>query len=117
MNRSMSTPIRSINAAYAVAGQVSAADFPAIAAQGFATVINNRPDGEAVDQPLNRDLELAALAAGLQYVYLPVVGGGMTPDKVAAMREALATASGPVLAFCRSGARSTQLYELAQRGV
>lgn len=112
----MSTPIRSINAAYAVAGQLSADEFPAIAAQGYATVINNRPDGEVADQPLNRDLELAAQAAGLHYVYLPVVGSGMTPEKVAALREALATAPAPVLAFCRSGARSTRLYELAQSG-
>jgi uncharacterized protein (TIGR01244 family) len=42
----------------AVSPQIAKADLGALAAQGFRAVINNRPDGEAVDQP-----ESAALAA------------------------------------------------------
>ncbi len=82
---------------------------------GFATLINNRPDGEGGSgQPTSHDIELAALAAGLHYVYLPVVAGAITPAQALAMRQALANAPVPVLAFCRSGARSAQLYALAQ---
>jgi uncharacterized protein (TIGR01244 family) len=98
-----------------VAAQLSVHDLPAVAAQGFRTVINNRPDGEGgPGQPDSREFEAAAQALGLHYVYLPVVSGAITTlTQAQAMREALATAPGPVLAFCRSGARSAQLYSLA----
>ena len=105
---------RSLTSTFSVAAQLSPADLPAMAAQGFKTVINNRPDGEGGDaQPLSADLQQAALAAGLHYVYLPVVSGAVTPANVGALRDALASAPVPVLAFCRSGARSAQLHSLA----
>nr|WP_233574710.1 sulfur transferase domain-containing protein [Acidovorax sp. 106] len=62
------------------------------------------------------DLARAAQAAGLQYVYLPVVGGAITAEQAQAMGELLHTMPAPVLAFCRSGARSAQLFSLAQAG-
>ncbi len=107
--------IRQVNAAFSVAGQRKIGDLAAVAAQGFATLINNRPDGEGGSaQPLSRDIEQAALAAGLHYVYLPVVPCAITPAQALAMRETLASAPAPVLAFCLSGNRSAQLYTLAQ---
>lgn len=105
---------RILTPTFSVSAQLSPADLPAMAAQGYKTVINNRPDGEGGDaQPLSADLQRAALAAGLHYVYLPVVSGALTPADVGAMRDALASAPAPVLAFCRSGARSAQLHGLA----
>lgn len=111
----MAAPIRYLNAAFAVTAQITVDDVAEIAAQGFTTLINNRPDGEGGSaQPLSRDIEQAARATGLHYVYLPVVSGAITPAQAVAMRQALATAPAPVLAFCRSGARCAQLYQLAQ---
>jgi uncharacterized protein (TIGR01244 family) len=111
----MSIAIRPLNPAFAVTAQLTEADIPALAAQGFATLINNRPDGEGgSNQPLSSDLEQAAKAAGLRYVYLPVVSGAITAEQALAMKQALANEPAPVLAFCRSGARSSQLYSLAQ---
>jgi uncharacterized protein (TIGR01244 family) len=99
---------------FATAPQLQPADMAAVAAQGFKTVINNRPDGEGgAEQPLSADVAAAAQAAGLQYHYLPVVGGQITSDQAQAMATLLAAAPAPVLAFCRSGARSTQLRQLA----
>lgn len=95
-----------------VAGQLSPADLAEAKAQGFALVINNRPDGEAPDQPAGAVMADAAAAAGLGYVELPVAGGFSMPQ-VEAMAAALAGADGPVLAFCRSGTRSTNLWALA----
>ena len=60
-------------------------------------------------------MQAAAVAAGLHYVYLPVVPGSITPEQAVAMKQALDAAQQPVLAFCRSGARSTQLFMLAQQ--
>lgn len=111
----MAAPIRYLNAAFAVTAQLTVGDVPGLAAQGFTALINNRPDGEGGSaQPLSRDIEQAARTADLHYVYLPVVSGAITPAQAVAMRQALATALAPVLAFCRSGARSAQLYQLAQ---
>ncbi|MFM1979873.1 MAG: hypothetical protein RLZ68_1138 [Pseudomonadota bacterium] len=101
---------------FAVAAQMDANMVADVVAQGFKTLVNNRPDFEGgPDQPLSRSVEAAARAAGLHYVYLPVVGGAITPAQVQAMREAMRDAPQPVLAFCRSGARSAQLYALTQQ--
>jgi uncharacterized protein (TIGR01244 family) len=96
-----------------VAGQIRPDDVAAIAAQGVTMIVNNRPDGEEYGQPLAAEIEDAARAAGIGYCHIPVAGG-FSQDQVAAMVEALEAAEGPVLAFCRSGTRSTFLWALAQ---
>jgi len=98
----------------AAAGQILPTDIPAIAAHGFKTVINNRPDGEGGPaQPSSAALAEAAQAAGLAYVHLPVVSGQLTPQQVMDMASTLRQAGGPVFAFCRSGARTEHLFRLA----
>src|SRR5450631_1023708 len=90
----------------AAAGQIAPGDIAAIAAHGFKTVINNRPDGEGGPvQPSSADIQSAAQAAGLGYAHLPVVSGQLTPAQVDEMARYLQTAATPVFAFCRSGAR------------
>ena len=112
----MSLPIRPVTPNFAVAAQLAPGDLAAVAAMGFKTVINNRPDLEGgPDQPASTAMQAAAEAAGLAYVYLPVVSGAYTPEQIRAMRDTLDSATEPVLAFCRSGARSTQVYMLAQQ--
>ena len=59
-------------------------------------------------------VEAAATAAGLAYRHLPVDGAWQSPEQIAAMAALLKELPGPVLAFCRSGARSTKLYQQAQ---
>ena len=111
----MSITTQAIAPGFAVAAQLSADRMAAAAAQGFKTVVNNRPDGEGgPGQPLSQSLAAAAQANGLHYVYLPVVSGAITPEQAQALRAALQTTPQPVLAFCRSGARSAQLYAMAQ---
>ena len=112
----MSLPIRPVTPSFAVAAQLAPGDLAAVAAMGFKTVINNRPDMEGgPDQPASTAMQAAAEAAGLAYVYLPVVAGSYSPEQIQAMRNTLDTAAEPVLAFCRSGARSTQFFMLAQQ--
>jgi len=96
-----------------VAPQISVADVAEAARQGFRLIINNRPDGEAPDQPPGAEIEAAARAAGLDYAHIPVVGGP-TPAQVAQEREVLASAKGPVLAFCRSGTRSIVTWSIGE---
>jgi len=94
-----------------VAPQLPPEAMAELAALGFRSVINNRPDFEGgADQPTSAAVEAAALAAGLQYRHLPVAGGYQSPEEIAAFAQLMAELPRPVLCFCRSGARSTRLY-------
>jgi uncharacterized protein (TIGR01244 family) len=98
---------------FCTAGQLAPEDMAALAAHGIRTVINNRPDGEGgPGQPPSDAIEHAARAAGMDYHYIPVISGQVTQAQVDAMASTVASASAPVLAFCRSGARSTSLWAM-----
>lgn len=108
--------IRPLIPGYAVTPQIEPNDVPEIVAQGFTTVICNRPDPE-VPHELSADVIRAAVeAAGLTFVENPMQGGGLTPDHIAAQRAAIDGATGPVLAYCASGNRSSILWALANAG-
>ena len=92
-------------------GQVTEQDLRLVAEQGIKTVINNRPDHEEPGQPLTEDLQRAAEALGMKYIYQPVVSGAMTPKNVEDFREIYPTVEKPLLIFCRTGARSTYLFQ------
>jgi uncharacterized protein (TIGR01244 family) len=94
--------------------QIGLAEIDAAAAQGIKLIINNRPEGESDDQTPGPEIEAAARAAGLGYIAIPVTHSGFSEPQVKAMAEALAAADGPVLAYCRSGTRSTLLWALAE---
>lgn len=96
-----------------VAGQIRPEQMEAVKAAGVAMIVNNRPDEEEPGQPSAAELEAAARAAGLDYRHVPV-GSGFSANQVEAMTEALEAAQGAVLAFCRSGTRSTLLWALAR---
>ena len=109
--------LRRVDEDFYVAPQIAAGDMAAIKAAGIRTVINNRPDGEVPGQPTSTEIEAAVLAAGLAFVAVPVVSGGLFPDHIAAMQAAVAANEGPFLAYCRSGTRSCHLWALvAARG-
>jgi uncharacterized protein (TIGR01244 family) len=104
---------RTLDEKISVFGQITPEDVATAKAQGFTTLINNRPDGEQDGQPEGTEIEAAAHDAGLTYVAIPVDHSGFAEWQVAAMADALGAAEGPVLAFCRSGTRSTHLWALA----
>ena len=97
-----------------VSPQILPADVTVAAAQGIVLIINNRPEDEAPDQPAGASIAAAAAAAGIGYLEIPVSHAGFSQPQVAAMGHALASAGGPVLAFCRSGTRSTLLWALSE---
>lgn len=95
--------------------QIAVADIAEAKALGVGLIINNRPEDESPDQTPGAEIEAAASAAGIAYVAIPVTHAGFSMPQVEAMQAALAAAGDkPVLAYCRSGTRSTLLWALAQ---
>ena len=97
-----------------VSQQLALSDVAAAAGLGVALIINNRPDGEDPDAPQGDDIAAAAAAAGLNYAAIPIGLSGFSEPQVDAMIAALEQAEGPILAYCRSGTRSTFLWALAE---
>lgn len=94
--------------------QIEVADVANARELGISLIINNRPEGESGDQTAGAEIESAARAAGMEYCAIPITHAGFSEPQVDAMIAALGTAQGPVLAYCRSGTRSTLLWALAQ---
>ena len=105
---------RSLDDSILVAPQIGVDDVAAAADQGVTLIINNRPDGESPDQTSGAAIEAAAHAKGLHYIAIPITHAGFSLPQVEAMAVAVAGAEGKILAYCRSGTRSTLLWALAQ---
>ena len=95
--------------------QIGVGEVAEARALGVGLIVNNRPEGESDDQTAGAQIAAAAQAAGIDYVAIPVTHAGFSEPQVTAMREALDRAgAAPVLAYCRSGTRSTLLWALAE---
>jgi uncharacterized protein (TIGR01244 family) len=94
--------------------QISIDDVATARSMGISLIINNRPEGESGDQTPGGEIEEAARAAGIDYCTIPITHAGFSQPQVDAMIAALESAKGPILAYCRSGTRSTLLWALAQ---
>jgi uncharacterized protein (TIGR01244 family) len=105
---------RPVTSRLAVAPQIDPADIPAIKAAGYVAIVNNRPDDEEAGQPSGDAIRAAAEDHGLAYSAIPVTHAGFSHPQLDAMAAALAEAGGPVLAYCRSGTRSCNLWALAE---
>lgn len=94
--------------------QLTLADVASAGSKGVTLIVNNRPECEAEDQTPGPAIEAAARAAGMDYLAIPIAPGNFDEAQVSAMAEALGEAQGKVLAYCRTGTRSTLLWALAQ---
>ena len=107
-------PIKKLTEEVSVCGQLAPAQLELLRAQGIAALICNRPDGEEPGQPTAADLEHAATAAGIRFFYVPFAPANPSPTLLEDFSAALAEAPRPVIAFCRSGARSERLFHTTQ---
>lgn len=103
--------ITEISESYAVSAQISPEQVALIAAAGFVTIICNRPDNEDVGQPSFAAIAAACEKAGLAIHHVPVAGMRMPVDAIAEHRRIVDSSAGPVLAYCRSGHRSTIIWQ------
>ncbi|MGB5690341.1 MAG: TIGR01244 family sulfur transferase [Woeseiaceae bacterium] len=95
----------------AVASQIQPEDVAAIAAEGFTTIICNRPDGEDFGQPTASAIETACEAHDIAFLLMPIDRSGITKTMVEEFQSAVAASKGPVFAYCRSGQRSSVLWQ------
>ena len=96
---------RALSAQFSVAPQIGIEDVAEAKAQGFAMVINNRPDGEEPAAPQGEHISTACAAEGLAYAAIPIGHAGFSHAQIDALDKLLAAATGPILAYCRSGTR------------
>ncbi len=108
--------IRALTESLSVSPQIFTADIRAIADAGFKSIICNRPDGEACDQPLYNEIEAAANALGLQTRYLPTESGKVTDEQGQGFGQLMNELPKPVFAYCRTGMRSTTMWALWEAG-
>ena len=104
--------VKTISPFLSVSPQIYPAHVERLAAQGFKTFINNRPDNETDDQPLVEELSAEAAKHGIEFINIPVIPGELTEQNVKEFGDAMKRVTGPVLAYCRSGMRSTSLWAL-----
>lgn len=105
--------IKEIEPTYYVSEQITADDIESLKAQGIRSIICNRPDGEAEDQPPYADIESKATELGLEVLYIPIPKGDITEEQISTFVNEFYKLPMPVLAYCRSGMRSTSLWALA----
>ncbi|RBO81998.1 TIGR01244 family sulfur transferase [Marinomonas aquiplantarum] len=110
----MIAPVQ-LDSTYFVSPQITVADLPELKAQGFNLIINNRPDGEAEDQPSAQALKEAAEAMGFEYAWNPIELPKLAQSHVDLQGDILPT-SKKTLAFCRTGTRSSVLWVLLENG-
>lgn len=96
-----------------VSAQLSRDDLKAAATAGFKSIINNRPDQESADQPSSDDMAALALELGMSYTHQPIVPGQINDENIDDFATLLRDSEAPLLAFCRTGTRSTHLWALA----
>ena len=98
-----------------VAGQVLPSAMSQLKDEGFGTVICNRPDGEEPQQPSAADVQASAEAAGLKFFFVPFNPSNPNPTMVEDFARAVnEAAEGKILAYCRSGNRSSRLWMAIQ---
>jgi sulfide:quinone oxidoreductase len=107
--------VRMLDKKFSAAGQLTPEDIAEAARRGFKAIINNRPDGEGgPEQPTSDENRKAAEAAGMAYHYLPMTPQNLDSELLEAFRKAVEEGPGPVVAHCKSGARSTALWALVE---
>ncbi|MBT8088892.1 MAG: TIGR01244 family phosphatase [Gammaproteobacteria bacterium] len=94
-----------------VAGQIQPADVEALKNNGFATVVCNRPDGEDLGQPTAASVAAACESHGVAFHHLPISNTGISAEMVERFQKIVAESDGTVLAYCRSGQRSSVLWQ------
>ncbi|RKG52913.1 hypothetical protein D7V64_07895 [Acinetobacter cumulans] len=97
-----------------VAGQMNLDKFSALLKQGFKSVIVNRPDQENGNVVSVSQLREVAEKAHVSVIYQPVDSGKISQTDIQEFAKYYNELTKPILLVCRSGTRSTALFNQAK---
>lgn len=106
--------IKQLTEHVSVSDQISLAELEQVASLGFTTIVNNRPDNESPSQPSHEQMKQQVESLGLRYYFMPVTSQGLSIDDIALYRDIYNQCDKPILAYCRSGMRSANMWGLMQ---
>ena len=99
-----------------VSGQISQQDVLTLSTLGVKSIVCNRPDKESEsDQPDAESIKHASKKLGIEFAFHPVESNFQTEHDASQMAKHLCELPKPIIAYCRSGGRSTALIGLAQQ--
>ena len=99
-----------------VSDQISPEDVLELSSLGVKSIICNRPDREhESDQPDAESIRQASNKLGIEFVFHPVESNFQTNQDASKMAKYLCELPKPIIAYCRSGGRSTALIGLAEQ--
>jgi uncharacterized protein (TIGR01244 family) len=98
---------------FAVSPQITVDELRSLQDQGFVGVVCNRPDNEEPGLPSADDIKAACDALGLAFAHIPMRGPIYNDNDIQALRDMMA--KGKTFAYCRSGNRSSILWQAAQK--
>lgn len=106
--------IKKLSNEFAVASQITLADVQTIYTLGYQSIVCHRSDGESLDQIHFSEIKSAANKLGIDAIYQPVVSGNVNDEDVLTFKNIMLTARFPMLAYCRTGTRCTELWSRAK---
>lgn len=106
--------IKTISNGFSVSDQITVDDLKILLDKQVKSIICNRPDNEAEDQPSIQALEREAAQHQIEIHYLPVVHDTINEKDVHEFELAFNNTTKPVHAYCRSGLRAITLWSLMQ---
>lgn len=106
--------LKKISSSLYVSEQITPSDVSAAAEHGIKTIVCNRPHKETEDQPETQAIVDAAAGAGVEFIHMPVIAGQISDANVTEFAQAYRSSKEPILAYCRSGMRSTALWALTE---
>ena len=99
-----------------VSDQISPEDVLELSTLGIKSIICNRPDKESEpDQPDAESIWQASKKLGIEFAFHPVESNFQTEQDASEMAKYLYKLPKPIIAYCRSGGRSTALIGLAEQ--
>ncbi|AMW79847.1 hypothetical protein AMD27_13700 [Acinetobacter sp. TGL-Y2] len=105
---------KTLNTNVSVSGEMTTEKFKQLMKQGFKSVIVNRPDQEQGNLTTASELRSLAEKSQISLIYQPVISGQIRSSDVEEFAKYYNSLPKPILLVCKSGSRSTVLFNHAK---
>ncbi|WP_054113475.1 bifunctional protein tyrosine phosphatase family protein/NAD(P)/FAD-dependent oxidoreductase [Marinagarivorans algicola] len=104
--------IKNLNKTVSVSDQIIDSDIKRLKDEGVAIIVCNRPDRESAHQPTFLELQNTAKELGIEAIHMPFSGGNISHENIHKFKKLLVS-NKRIHAYCRTGNRSTNLFNAA----